>query len=134
GAIDALEQSAMQDAVQFAGLFSRTAAGLALAKFPLADLEEAAREILAHVRQAPHLVIRVNEALYEQAESLLKRTARERGFEGRLVILGEPDVPLGDFSIEWADGGVSRSSTAIQSTIDDILARHMQAAPADTGR
>ena len=132
-ALDQIEQAASHDAIQFAGLFARTAAANALEKFPLADLELAARETLAHVRQAPHLVIRVHETLYEQAESLLKRIGRERGFEGRLVILGEPDVVLGDFSIEWADGGVARDSAAIQKTIDDMLARHMSASPAGAG-
>lgn len=124
-AIDRIEQAAMDEALRFASLFSQTAAAMALAKFPLADLENAARETLAHVRQAPHLVIRVHESLYEQADSLLKRIARERGFEGRLVVLGEPDVALGDFSIAWADGGVTRDTAFIQKAIDDVLSRHL---------
>lgn len=124
-AIDRVEQAAMDEAIRFATLFARTAAGMALSKFPLADLEQAARETLAHVRQAPHLVIRVHETLYEQAETLVKRIARERGFEGRLVILGEPDVPLGDFSVVWADGGVARDGALLQKAIDDVLASHL---------
>lgn len=130
GALDRMEQAAHDDAVRFATLFARTASALALEKFPLADLEQAARETLAQVRQAPHLVIRVHETLYEQAESLLKRIGRERGFEGRLVILGEPDVALGDFSIEWADGGVARDTSVIQKAIDEVVGRHLGAAPA----
>ncbi len=39
---------------------------------------------------------------------MLKRLARERGFEGRIVVLGEPDIALGDARLEWADGGIVR--------------------------
>ncbi len=38
------------------------------------------------------------------------RSPRSRGFEGRLVVLAEPEIALGDCRIEWADGGVVRDA------------------------
>jgi len=47
------------------------------------------------------------------------------GFEGRLVVLAEPDIALGDCRIEWADGGVKRDSAATQAAIADAVARYI---------
>ncbi len=44
-----------------------------------------------------------------------------RGFEGRLVILAEPEIALGDCRVEWADGGVIRDRAAIEAAIDDAV-------------
>jgi hypothetical protein len=38
----------------------------------------------------------------------------EKGFEGRLVILGEPEIVRGDCHIEWADGGILRDRKALE--------------------
>ena len=46
---------------------------------------------------------------------MLKRLARERGFEGRIVVLGEPDIALGDARLEWADGGIVRERRRFES-------------------
>ena len=56
----------------------------------------------------------MNDALVEPVDALMQRMARERGFEGRLVILGEPDIAPGDVRLEWADGGVVRDRARIE--------------------
>src|SRR5215217_3386734 len=79
-------------AVDFGLTFGRKLAGDALAREPLSAIAEAAAASFLHLRGVPHLVVRVNEALVEQVDRLIKEMARERGFEGRLVTLGEPDI------------------------------------------
>ena len=59
-------------------------------RFPLAALEEAARECFRQLRGVPHLVVRVNEALVETADAVMQRVAREHGFAGAIVVLGDP--------------------------------------------
>jgi flagellar assembly protein FliH len=81
----------------------------------------AARGALRHLRGVPHLAVRVNDSLVEETEALLRRLARERGFEGRLVVLGEPDLALGDARIEWADGGIVRERARIEAAITQAL-------------
>jgi flagellar assembly protein FliH len=88
---------------------------------PLAAVEEAARSALRHLRGVPHLVLRVNEALVDDAETLMKRLSREHGFEGRLVVLGEPDMAPGDARLEWADGGVVRERARIEAAVESAL-------------
>lgn len=112
---DARDADREDQAMTFATALARKLAGDALAASPLAAVEEAARAALQHVRGVPHLVVRVNEAIVDDTETLMKRLARERGFEGRLVVLGEPDLAEGDARIEWADGGVVRERTRVEA-------------------
>jgi flagellar assembly protein FliH len=73
----------------------------------------------------PHLVVRVNDSLYEIARERIERLARQNGFEGRLVILAEPEIESGDCKIEWADGGVVLERAAIEAKINELVGRYM---------
>ena len=50
-----------------------------------------------------------------------------RSFEGRLVVLAEPDIALGDCRIEWADGGINRDSAAADAAIGAAVAGYIGA-------
>ena len=109
-------------AMEVALLVARRVAGEALDARPAAAIGEAARHALQHLRGVPHLVVRVHDGLVEETEALMKRLARERGYEGRLVVLGDPDLAPGDARIEWADGGVVRERARLDAEIDAALA------------
>lgn len=111
------------DAIAFALALGRKLAGEALRSEPLAAIAEAAKAAFSHVRGVPHLAVRVNEALLEDVETLVKRLARERGFEGRLIVLGEPDIAPGDARLEWADGGIVRDQARIEEAVARALTR-----------
>jgi flagellar assembly protein FliH len=51
--------------------------------------------------------------------------AKQSGFEGRLVILAEPEIDSGDRKIEWADGGVVLERAAIEAKINELVGRYM---------
>ncbi|WP_336489163.1 FliH/SctL family protein [Methylobacterium nigriterrae] len=118
---DAREAERESQALDVAVLLARRIAGEALDAQPLAAIGEAARSALQHLRGVPHLVVRVHDSLVEEAEALMKGLARERGYEGRLVVLGEPDLHPGDARIEWADGGVVRDRARIEAAVLDAL-------------
>lgn len=118
---DARDADHEAQAVELALLIARKVAGEALDAHPLAGIGEAARSALQHLRGVPHLVVRVHETLVDEAEALVKRLARERGFEGRLVVLGDPDTAAGDARIEWADGGVVRERARIEAAVAEAL-------------
>ena len=53
------------------------------------------------------------------------RFVRTRGFEGRLVVLAEPEIAPGDCKIEWADGGVVLERAAIEVKISELVGRYL---------
>ena len=121
GQLDARDTEREEQAMTFAVTLGRRIAGEALDALPLTAIGDAARSALQHLRGVPHLVVRVHESLVDEAEALVKRLARERGFEGRLVVLGEPDLAPGDARMEWADGGVVRDRARIEAAVLDAL-------------
>ncbi|KQU35182.1 flagellar assembly protein FliH [Methylobacterium sp. Leaf94] len=121
GQSEARDRAREDEALDFAILLARKIAGEALDAQPLAAIGDAARAALQHLRGVPHLVVRVHESLVDDSEALVKRLARERGFEGRLVVLGEPDLAPGDARMEWADGGVVRDRAQIEAAVLSAL-------------
>jgi flagellar assembly protein FliH len=98
-----------------------------IAREPLADVAALVGDCFRHLVGVPHVVVRVDAALAAQAQDKLSAIARERGFEGRLVVLGEPEIAPGDCRIEWADGGVARDRAATEAAIADLVARYLAA-------
>lgn len=122
-----IEQAAAALAVRLA----RRIGGAALADRPMAQIEAAARECLAQARGATHLAVRVNGMLAEQAEELFGRLAHEGGHAGKVVILPDDDIALGDARIEWADGGMVIDHAALADAIEAAAARTLGASPDD---
>ncbi|GAU83495.1 FliH/SctL family protein [Bosea sp. BIWAKO-01] len=110
-----------EQAAQVAIVTAQTLAGAALADRPLARIEAVVRECLSHARLAPHLLVRVHESAVETMESMLAGLARETGFAGRLVVLGQSDIGPGDGRIEWADGGMAIDSAVIGQKVEEAV-------------
>jgi flagellar assembly protein FliH len=119
-----LEQE--RSSIELALCLAEKLAGGAIAKFPLASIEAAAQEAFAEARTAPHIAVRINDGLVEQVKERLTHLAAERGFAGKLIVLGDPDIPQGDVRLEWADGGVVRDRAAIASAIDRTIKHHIE--------
>ena len=82
-------------------------------------------DCFSHLVATPHLVVRINDQLYEAAREKIERQAAQNGFEGRLVILAEPGIATGDCRIEWADGGVVLERAAIEAKISELVGRYL---------
>jgi flagellar assembly protein FliH len=104
---------------------------------PLGEIVGLVKECFSHLVSTPHLVVRINASLYEIARDQIERLAKQSGFEGRLVILAEPEIATGDCRIEWADGGVVLDRAAIDAKINELVGRYIasrnEAAPAMRG-
>ena len=135
-ALQAIEARLEGEAVEVAVAVARKLAPALIAREPLAEISALARACFRELIAAPHIVIRVNEALYARAREKLDDIARAHGFEGRLVVLGEPGVAASDCRIEWADGGINRDRAATDAAIGEAVVRYVSArrGPDDTSR
>lgn len=129
-----LEKRLEAEAVEVAVAIARKLAPALIAREPLAEIEALVVDVLAHVRSAPHVVVRVAEDLVEPAGARLKQIADQRGFASRLVILPARELKADEVRVEWADGGVQRNHDAVESRIEEAvknyLARSGASAPA----
>jgi flagellar assembly protein FliH len=113
------------EAVDVAIAVARKLCAELVAAEPLGEIMGLVKDCFSHLVATPHLVVRINDQLYESAHERIERLAKQSGFEGRLVILAEPEVATGDCRIEWADGGVVLERTAIDAKIDELVFRYM---------
>jgi flagellar assembly protein FliH len=113
------------EAVDVAVAVARKLCSEMIAAEPLGEIEGLVRDCFSHLVSTPHLVVRINDGLYELARERIERMGKQSGFQGRLVILAEPDIATGDCRIEWADGGVVLERAAINSRIGELVGRYV---------
>ncbi|WP_150494598.1 FliH/SctL family protein [Roseibium aquae] len=122
------DQAALEkDAASLAFLVARRLCAHLIARQPLAEIVALVSGALGPLRRAPHLVIRIHERDVEALKKRLDPIVMEKGYDGRLVILGEPDIARGDCRIEWADGGIIRDRKALEREIDARIKAYLQA-------
>ncbi len=126
-ALHSVEAKLEAEAVEVAVAVGRKLAAALIAREPFAEIAALASECFRQLVAAPHVVVRVNDALYAATRDKLDEILRASGFEGRLVVLAEPDLAPGDCRIEWADGGVNRDSAAAEKAIAEAVERYITA-------
>jgi flagellar assembly protein FliH len=113
------------EAVDVAVAVARKLCNELIAGEPLGEITALVSDCFSQLVSTPHLVVRINDSLYELARERIERLAKQSGFEGRLVILAEPEIVTGDCRIEWADGGVVLERAAIEAKISELVGRYM---------
>ena len=113
------------EAVDVAVAVARKLCNELVSREPLGEITALVSDCFSHLVSTPHLVVRINDALYEIAREKIERLAQQSGFEGRLVILAEPEIATGDCRIEWADGGVVLERAAIEAKINELVGRYI---------
>jgi len=124
--LSAVELRVEAEAVEVAVATGRKLAEALIAREPFAEIEALAKGCFRELVATPHVVVRINDALYEQAQTSLADIARQTGFDGRLLILAEPDIAVGDCRIEWADGGMTRDRAAADTLIGETVQRFVE--------
>ncbi len=116
-----METEAVDVAIAVASKLSREL----MAAEPLSEVMALVSDCFRHLTSTPHLAVRINENLYEAAKERIEAQARRSGFEGRLVILAEPDIATGDCRIEWADGGCTFERDTVEAKINELVGRYI---------
>jgi flagellar assembly protein FliH len=115
------------EAVDVAIAVAKKLCGALIAAEPLTETMALISDCFRQLTSTPHLVVRINDQLYDAARHDIERLAKQSGFEGRLVILAEPEIAGGDCRIEWADGGVVLDRAATEAKIDELVGRYIAA-------
>jgi len=113
------------EAVDVAVAVARKLCSELIAREPLGEIKGLVKDCFSQLVSTPHIVVRIHDSLYETARDHIERLAKQSGFEGRLVILAEPEIEAGDCRIEWADGGVVLERAAIDGKINELVGRYI---------
>jgi flagellar assembly protein FliH len=125
GRFNDVEARMESEAVEVAIAVARKLCATLMSQEPLAEAMALVADCMQHLVSTPHLVVRVNDTLYESTKSSVEQIAHRYGFEGRLVILAEPEIAHGDCRIEWADGGIVLDRAATEAKIAELVEQYM---------
>ena len=115
------------EAVDVAVAVAKKLAPELLAREPFAEIAALVTDCFRQLTATPHVVVRINDTIYDQACEQLDKIAKRLGFDGRLVVLADPDIAAGDCRIEWADGGVTRDAARAANVISETVGRFLVA-------
>jgi|APAra7269097559_1048567.scaffolds.fasta_scaffold09598_3 flagellar assembly protein FliH len=93
------------------------------AKRGLDEVEGVLAGCLEQLKNEPRLVAYVPNQLLDPLNERVTAISAARGFEGRVVLIGDPDLADSDCRIEWADGGLERDTRRLWSDIEAALDR-----------
>lgn len=131
-----VEDRLESEAIEVAMAVARKLCPALIAKEPFAEISALAADCFRQIMATPHIVVRVNDDLYAShpVKDQLETIARNRGFEGRLIVLAEPEIAAGDCRIEWADGGITRDRAATEALVGDVVGKYIAARRAATAK
>ncbi len=125
--LSSVERRIENEAIELAVAVARKLAPELILREPFAEIAALATDCFKQLVTAPHVVVRVNDVLHERAHEQLGEIAQRCGFEGRLVVLAESEIALGDCRIEWADGGIARTQAKTDTAIGNAIGRYLGA-------
>jgi flagellar assembly protein FliH len=124
-ALDEARQQHHAEAVELALSVGRKLALHMVARFPLVELEALVAECLPSLSGVPHLVIRCHPDLADAIRDTATAQMAHAGFAGRLVVMGDPEIRIGDGRLEWVDGGLVRDIAETSRQIDRQIASYL---------
>ncbi len=77
----------------------------------------------------PRVVVRLHDSLLDPLRERLEPVTAAAGYDGRIVLLADPGLAVGDCRVEWADGGIERDSERLWREVEAALARHAPTPP-----
>ncbi|MEQ8587444.1 MAG: hypothetical protein RLO01_18815 [Thalassobaculaceae bacterium] len=95
----------------------------------LPEVEAVIREAFGFLTEQPKVMIRVAKELEESLSGKVDLMASRVGYEGQVVLVGDPELPVDDCRVSWQAGAVERSLDAVWDQIDEIVGRVLAGAP-----
>jgi flagellar assembly protein FliH len=89
----------------------------------LGEIERVVREGVAKSLDESRIVIRVPLDTVDGLRDHLAALARDAGFEGRVLVLGDQMLGPSDVRVEWSDGAAERVGTRLWADMSAIVAR-----------
>ncbi len=114
-----------QNAIKLATMTANVLAEELISRNPSLNLEKLFTEALEHLGDAPHIALTVNDEMAEGVQKNVTEIAADRGFSGKIVVLGDPETKKGDCSLQWADGGISLDFEKTRAEVTRLVRRHL---------
>jgi len=98
------------------------------------EIEAMVVNTLQDVEDEPRVVVRMPAAMIETMQPVVAEICRQAGFVGRLLLIEDEAIAMGDCRVEWAEGGIERQAQRLWTDIEQRVARMLaHPTPSDPG-
>lgn len=130
-----LYQSKYHELIGLALAVAGKVAGTALKESSDQIISSLIEQTLPMLLRQPKVIIAVHPEIKSVMESHVLRIAMESGYEGTVIVNGNPALAISDCRLEWQDGAVERNSENIWKEILQVIEgkageNHQKTAPA----
>jgi len=92
------------------------------AKNGLQEIEAMLTAAVAEMMHEPRLVVRVNESQFDSVNGKVQDITAQKAYAGKVVVLADAEIAIGDCRVEWADGGMERNAEAAWKDVEKVVA------------
>lgn len=122
-----------RDAVRLSATIMRKLAPELTRGTELPQIEHVINEAFQFLTEQPKVMIRVAAELEEPLRDKVQLMASRVGYEGEVVLVGDPELIATDCRVSWAAGAVERALDETWHEIDEMVERTVSALPARSG-
>jgi flagellar assembly protein FliH len=87
------------------------------------QITEVLESVFEHQTQEARLVVRVADLALDNVVKQVEQLKQQQAFMGKVVVLADSDLQMGDCRVEWADGGLERLQKQIQRGLEEAIGR-----------
>ena len=87
----------------------------------LDEIHKILSEAISEMVHEPRLVVRTHQQQFDAINSHINDVIVKKAYAGKVVVLADADIALGDCRIEWADGGIERNTQSVWNTIESAI-------------
>ncbi len=92
------------------------------ARHGLQEIQVMLTEAIAEMVHEPRMVVRINESEFDAVNTKIHEITVQKAYAGKVVVLADETIALGDCRIEWADGGIERNVQTTWKNVEDTVA------------
>ncbi|OSQ43745.1 FliH/SctL family protein [Thalassospira alkalitolerans] len=96
-------------------------------QYQLTEIESIVRQCLANLFDVPKVIVKVHPDIETMLSETVEKLAVSRGFSGKVAVISEIDIALGDCHVSWGDGTAVRNTKRVWAEINDIVERALEA-------
>ncbi len=122
-------QETHHDALLLAATIMRKIAPELTRGTELPQIEHVINEAFSFLTEQPKVMIRVAAEFEAPLKDKVHLMASRVGYEGQVVLVGDPELAATDCRVSWAAGAVERSLDEVWNQIDDVVERTLKALP-----
>jgi flagellar assembly protein FliH len=91
------------------------------ARHGLQEIESLLNGAIRDMAREPRLVVRVNDSQLDIVNESIKSITVQHAYAGQVIVIADADTAAGDCRIEWADGGIERSTQATWNAVEQTI-------------